>query len=63
MTLTEIKPFQLEDLTQTGSGLNRPECVLAARDGSLYTCDWTLGIARTAPGAIFTLSPCIATRR
>ena len=49
MTLTEIKPFQLEDLAQTGSGLNRPECVLAARDGSLYTCDWTLGIARTAP--------------
>ncbi len=49
MTLTEIAPFLLEDLAQTGSGLNRPECVLAARDGSLYTCDWTLGIARTAP--------------
>ena len=49
MTLTEIAPFQLEDLARTGSGLNRPECVLAARDGSLYTCDWTLGIARTAP--------------
>ena len=49
MTLTEIERFQLEDLAQTGSGLNRPECVLAARDGSLYTCDWTLGIARTAP--------------
>jgi sugar lactone lactonase YvrE len=32
-----------------GSDLNRPECVLAARDGSLYTCDWTLGIARIAP--------------
>ena len=49
MSLTEIERFQLEDLAQTGSGLNRPECVLAARDGSLYTCDWTLGIARTAP--------------
>lgn len=49
MTLTEIAPFQLENLARTGSGLNRPECVLAARDGSLYTCDWTLGIARTAP--------------
>jgi sugar lactone lactonase YvrE len=49
VTLTEIAPFQLEDLAQTGSGLHRPECVLAASDGSLYTCDWTLGIARTAP--------------
>lgn len=47
--LTTIEPFRPEDLTQTGSGLNRPECVLAAQDGSLYTCDWTLGIARTAP--------------
>lgn len=49
MTLTQIEPFRLEDLEPRGSGLNRPECVLAARDGSLYTCDWTLGIARIAP--------------
>ncbi len=49
MTLTQIEPFRLEDLEQVGSGLNRPECVLAAPDGSLYTCDWTLGIARIAP--------------
>lgn len=49
MTLTQIEPFRLEDLSHTGSDLNRPECVLAARDGSLYTCDWTLGIARIAP--------------
>lgn len=48
MTLTEIQPFLPSDLTQTGSGLNRPECVLAAQDGSVYSCDWTLGIARTA---------------
>lgn len=49
MTLTEIAPFRTGDLARTGSGLDRPECVLAAPDGSLYTCDWTLGIARTAP--------------
>lgn len=49
MTLTQIEPFALDDLQQVGSGLNRPECVLAAPDGSLYTCDWTLGIARIAP--------------
>ncbi len=49
MMLTKIEPFLPRDLAQIGSGLNRPECVLAARDGSLYTGDWTLGIARIAP--------------
>lgn len=49
MALTKIEPFQPADLSQIGRGLNRPECVLAARDGSLYTGDWTLGIARIAP--------------
>ena len=49
MTLTRIEPFLATDLAQIGSGLNRPECVLAARDGTLYTSDWTLGIARIAP--------------
>jgi len=49
MALTKIEPFLPTNLTQIGSGLNRPECVLAARDGSLYTGDWTLGIARIAP--------------
>jgi sugar lactone lactonase YvrE len=59
VTLTAIEPFRLDDLEQVGSGLNRPECVLAARDGSLYTCDWTLGIARTAPDG--TTGPALAT--
>ena len=49
MALTTIKPFASADLRQIGSGLNRPECVLAAPDGSLYTGDWTVGIARIAP--------------
>lgn len=49
MVLTEIEPFLPVNLTQIGSGLNRPECVLATRDGALYTGDWTLGIARIAP--------------
>lgn len=47
--LTKIEPYSTTDLSEIGSGLNRPECVLAARDGSLYTGDWTLGIARIAP--------------
>src|ERR1700685_4234568 len=49
MTLTKIEPFLPTNLPQSGSGLTRPECVLAARAGSLYTGDWTLGIARIAP--------------
>jgi len=49
MMLTKIEPFLPKDLAQIGHGLNRPECVLAARDGSLYTGDWTLGIAQIAP--------------
>jgi sugar lactone lactonase YvrE len=48
-SMTRIEPFSIADLSEIGSGLNRPECVLAAPDGSLYTGDWTLGIARVAP--------------
>src|SRR5688572_981955 len=59
MTLTRIEPFLPTDLAQIGSGLNRPECVLAARDGSLYTGDWTLGIARIAADG--TAGPAVAT--
>jgi sugar lactone lactonase YvrE len=29
-----------------GSGLQRPECVLATSDGSLYCADWRSGVAR-----------------
>lgn len=47
--LTKIEPFLPAELARKGSGLNRPECVLATKDGSLYTGDWTLGIARIAP--------------
>jgi sugar lactone lactonase YvrE len=59
MTLTKIEPFLPTNLAQTGSGLNRPECVLAARDGSLYTGDWTLGIARIALDG--TIGPAVET--
>jgi sugar lactone lactonase YvrE len=36
----------LEALTFAGSGLVRPECVLATADGALYTADWRGGVAR-----------------
>lgn len=48
MMLSKIVPFLPAEFAQRGGGLNRPECVLAARDGSLYTGDWALGIARIA---------------
>lgn len=33
-------------LTFVGSGLVRPECVLATRDGNLFTADWRGGVAQ-----------------
>jgi len=59
MRLTKIEPFLPSNLRQIGSGLNRPECVLAAKDGSLYTGDWSLGIARIAPDG--TTGPAVST--
>ena len=49
MDQTQANPLSPDDLRVIGSGLNRPESVLAAADGMLYSGDWTLGIAQTAP--------------
>lgn len=48
MTYTNHAPFSVTDLSQLGSGLNRPECVLTVPDGTVFTSDWTMGIARIA---------------
>jgi sugar lactone lactonase YvrE len=40
---------RLSDVTFIGSGLNRPECVLATESGDLYTGDWRGGIAHIKP--------------
>jgi len=45
--ISNIGRFSVDDLREVGGGLHRPECVLATRDGILYTPDWTLGIAQT----------------
>jgi sugar lactone lactonase YvrE len=37
----------LGSISFIGSGLQRPECVLATRAGDLYTADWRGGVART----------------
>ncbi len=41
--------LRLEDITRHGSGLNRPECVLVARDGRVFTADFRGGVAALAP--------------
>ena len=40
---------RLSDVTFLGSGLVRPECVLATEKGDLYTGDWRGGIAHVKP--------------
>lgn len=39
----------LSDVSFIGSGLNRPECVLATASGDLYTADWRGGVAHLKP--------------
>lgn len=39
----------LDDVAFLGSGLLRPECVLATAGGTLYTADFRGGVARLAP--------------
>jgi sugar lactone lactonase YvrE len=55
-TLAPIDPIDpiaplvpLEALRFVGSGLQRPECVLATRGGDLYTADWRGGVAHIRP--------------
>lgn len=39
----------LDSIAFVGTGLVRPECVLATADGSLWTADWRGGVARLLP--------------
>jgi sugar lactone lactonase YvrE len=43
-------PLPLEDLRFVGSGLVRPECVLANAAGDLFSADWRGGVAHLRPG-------------
>jgi len=47
--------IDLSALDFVGAGLVRPECVLATRDGALYTADWRGGVACTEAGGTQTL--------
>ncbi|MBK6004825.1 SMP-30/gluconolactonase/LRE family protein [Ramlibacter ginsenosidimutans] len=46
---------RLDALRFVGSGLVRPECVLATASGDLYTADWRGGVAHTRPDGSQTL--------
>ena len=41
--------LDLDQLRFVGSGLKRPECVLATRSGALFAADWEGGVMRIAP--------------
>lgn len=44
-----LPPIALDDLAFVGTGLVRPECVLATRTGDLFTADWRGGVAHLRP--------------
>ena len=48
-------PIALHELGFVGSGLVRPECVLATRSGALFTADWRGGVAMTTAAGESTL--------
>jgi len=41
--------IRIEDLTFIGRGLNRPECVVAAADGTVHAANWAGGVSLIAP--------------
>jgi sugar lactone lactonase YvrE len=45
----------LDDIEQIGSGLVRPECVLATAAGDLYAADWRGGVSHIRPDGTQTL--------
>ncbi|MCC6868521.1 MAG: SMP-30/gluconolactonase/LRE family protein [Burkholderiales bacterium] len=62
MTVAHAPPFRLDldSVTFTGSGLQRPECVLATRAGRLYVPDWRGGVVRIDPDGRQTMIGCAA---
>lgn len=41
--------IDLDDIEIVGSGLKRPECVLATKRGDIFTADWRGGVAHRLP--------------
>lgn len=44
-----MSPITLDKLTPIGSGLHRPECVLAHQSGSLFVSNWKGGVSCVSP--------------
>jgi sugar lactone lactonase YvrE len=53
--VTEFAALSLDQIRSFGSGLVRPECVLATAAGDLYAADWRGGVAHLAPDGTQTL--------
>ena len=53
--ISSTAPIPLSTLEFIGTGLVRPECVLATSHGMLYTADWRGGVACTRPDGSHTL--------
>jgi sugar lactone lactonase YvrE len=47
--LVDVCPISLDTVQWVGSGLVRPECVLATLAGEIYTADWRSGVACIKP--------------
>ncbi len=56
-------PVDLSDLNFVGSGLVRPECVLATRSGVLYAADWRGGVACIGPAGTTLVTATLAAGR
>jgi sugar lactone lactonase YvrE len=48
-TLADSPLISLDDIAFIGTGLRRPECVLATRAGDVYAADWRGGVAHLRP--------------
>ena len=54
--------LDLASVTFVGEGLQRPECVLATRDGTLHVPDWRGGVVRIDPDGRQTAIGCAPTK-
>ena len=51
--------IDLASIKRIGTGLNRPECVLANARGDIYTADWRGGVAHIRPDGTQVLYLCV----
>ncbi|HBK06313.1 MAG TPA: hypothetical protein DDZ81_10665 [Acetobacteraceae bacterium] len=56
--VTGQQPIGLASIRRIGTGLKRPECVLADQRGNLYTADWRGGVAHIRPDGTQVLYAC-----